>query len=219
MKVKQYKRKLKKIKFLLILSLIIFSIYFYFDTIVFSLVIDIAESQAKSMALEAINEAGTLIRSLEGFFGDYYDYKVNNEGEVVLITANAANINKMHMTARSETQRALNKLNTANIIIPMGAFSGSSIFADMGPPINLKISLVATSETIWNSYFYNEGINQTIHRLILRISTKLNIIIPIKASDVFIEADFIIAEDIILGRVPDSYIDSLDRDNVFDLIP
>ncbi|MDR0751773.1 MAG: sporulation protein YunB [Christensenellaceae bacterium] len=219
MKRSQYKKKFKRARFIFVLILLAFIFFIYFQNVVLSLVVEIAQSQAKAMALDAINSAGSIIRSLERFFGDYYDYKVNNEGEVILITSNPANINKMHITAKSTIQRALSELNSTNIPVPLGAFSGSSILADAGPSINLKLSLVATSETVWNSCFYNEGINQTIHRLILRITTKLNILIPTKATDVLIETDFIIAEDIIIGRVPDSYIDGLDRDNVFDLIP
>jgi sporulation protein YunB len=211
--------KLRRIRLILFLASILGIIFLYFNNVVLLFVSQKAEFEAKVMALDAINKAGSIIRSLESFFGDYYDYKVNNDGEVVLITSNSANINKMQVAARAETQRALAKLSNSELTIPLGAFTGSSLLSDWGPDINLKLSIIASSETVWNSYFYNEGINQTIHRLILRINTQLHILIPARAADVNIIADFIIAEDVILGRVPDSYINGLNSDNVFDLIP
>ena len=44
-------------------------------------------------------------------------------------------------------------------------------------------------------------------------------LVPMNADDVAVSMDFILSEDVILGRVPDSYITGISDDNIFDLLP
>ena len=69
------------------------------------------------------------------------------------------------------------------------------------------------------AYYYTEGINQTIHRLIMRVTGTVRMLVPMNADDVAVSMDFILSEDVILGRVPDSYITGISDDNIFDLLP
>ena len=69
------------------------------------------------------------------------------------------------------------------------------------------------------SSFYTEGINQTMHRLIMRVQTTIRILVPLSAENVTVSMDFVIAEQIIVGRIPDSYITGISEDNIFDLLP
>ena len=66
---------------------------------------------------------------------------------------------------------------------------------------------------------YTEGINQTIHRLVMRVQTTVRMLVPIRAEDIVVSMDFILAEQIIVGRIPDSYITGISEDNIFDLMP
>ncbi|MFA5450312.1 MAG: sporulation protein YunB [Clostridia bacterium] len=212
---KKIKKYIKAGAFLLVLLLLVV----YFFTVAYPLVLNISEAKAKALVMNTINKAADNIRKFEGFYGKFYTYQANSEGEIVLVSANTAAINNMYLFAQAEIQRQLNDLQNRAIEIPLGAFSGSSILAEYGPAININIVLVGTTEAVWNSYFYNEGINQTIHRLVLRLTTKINILIPAKTSNLTIFTDIILAEDIILGRVPDSYITGFTEDNIFDLLP
>lgn len=213
------KRKLKKFLKNAAFILLLVLIFLYFNHVVYPLVLDIAESKAKVYVMNAINEAAVKIRSLQEFYGEFYKYERNNDGEIVLITANTGAINKMYMCSQAEIQQALNNLNKKVVELPLGAFTGSAVFAEYGPTVNINLMLVGASEAMWNSYFYNEGINQTIHRVILRVTTRMRVIIPLRASDITVNTDIVIAEDIILGRVPESYITGLSEDNIFDLLP
>ena len=53
----------------------------------------------------------------------------------------------------------------------------------------------------------------------MRITTTVHMLVPLKAQDVTVSMDFVLAEDILLGRVPDSYITGISQDNIFDLLP
>lgn len=213
------KKKYKKAVKLLIWLLIAAVSFLYYINVVRPLVLDIAEANVRAAAINSINKAALNIRSFDGFYGEYYNYEKNNEGEIVLITANTASINNMYLFAQKEIQDALNKLNGDTIEVPLGAFSGSAIFSALGPSVSINVSLVGTAEASWHSVYYSKGINQTLHRIILRVTTNMNILIPLKAANVTVQTDIIIAETVILGRVPDSYIEGINEDNIFDLFP
>ena len=91
--------------------------------------------------------------------------------------------------------------------------------ADKGTPVSINIAPVGAVNIAMGSYFYTEGINQTIHRLVMRVQTTVRMLVPVRAEDVSVSMDFILAEQIIVGRIPDSYITGISDDNIFDLMP
>lgn len=213
------KRKFKKLMYLAILLLILVLIVVYVSSVAYPLALNIAEAKTRAKTLDAINTASERIRKLSVFYDSFYNFERNNDGEIVLITANTSAINQMYIMCQSEIQKELAGLKDEKISIPTGAFSGLSIVADKGAAIDINVMPVGTAEASWNSYFFNEGINQTIHRVVLRIITKINILVPVKAATVTVTTDILISEDIIIGRVPDSYITGISEDNIFDLLP
>ena len=78
---------------------------------------------------------------------------------------------------------------------------------------------VGTVQIGLHSYFFSEGINQTLHRIVMRIETTSEIMIPFKTETVRLTTDLLISEDVIVGKVPDSYITGISEDNIFDLLP
>jgi hypothetical protein len=67
--------------------------------------------------------------------------------------------------------------------------------------------------------FETAGINQTRHEISLEASTQMRIVIPTGAETVSITTIVPVAEAIIVGEVPDSYINVPDVDSMLNLIP
>ena len=172
-----------------------------------------------NVKLQAINRAGVNIRSFEGFYGEFYEYHKNEAGDIVLITSNHANINAMMLFAQKEIQDTLDAVENWEIRVPLGAFSGSAFLSEFGPEITMTVLPVGTVQIGLHSYFFSEGINQTLHRIVMRIETTSEIMIPFKTETVRLTTDLLISEDVIVGKVPDSYITGISEDNIFDLLP
>jgi|AGTN01.1.fsa_nt_gi sporulation protein YunB len=215
------KKKLKKYAGILVFILILTGIGLYFGKVTYPFILNIAEAEAKQAAMKAINTAAEKISKLDAFYGEFYDVEKNSNGDIILVKAKPSAINKMYVAAQVEIQRALNDLNGQVIDIPLGAFTGSTIFADVGPEISINLKVIGTSEASWHSYFTYEGINQTLHRMAISVSTKINILIPMRATDITINTEFTVSEDVIVGKVPETYISGLEisKDNLFDLLP
>ncbi|MBO7178222.1 MAG: sporulation protein YunB [Clostridia bacterium] len=203
---------------LIFLALILGSVIYY-NRSISPLVKDLAEAEIKKKTVDAVVSGALKLKVYEVFYGDFYEYEKNKDGEIVLVRSNTASINAMNVYAQKEIQNSINSLKNDKISIPAGAFTGSSWLADKGDGIELNVLPVGAVETKLNSYFYHEGLNQTIHRLVLKVTTTVKVIVPVKAEDVSVSLEFLLAEDLIQGRVPDSYVTGISDDNIYDLLP
>lgn len=208
----------KRIALFLLLAIVAGVIAFY-AAVVFPTIRAISTEQTRAVTLQAINRAGVNIRSFEGFYGEFYEYHKNEAGDIVLITSNHANINAMMLFAQKEIQDTLDAVENWEIRVPLGAFSGSAFLSEFGPEITMTVLPVGTVQIGLHSYFFSEGINQTLHRIVMRIETTSEIMIPFKTETVRLTTDLLISEDVIVGKVPDSYITGISEDNIFDLLP
>ena len=214
------KRKfLKIISLLLIIGAIITGSYFYYVKTIAPLVTEMAEAEVKKVAVNAINQGALKLKSYDAFYANFYEYSKNDVGEIVLVSANTTNINLINIYAQKSIQNHINQLKNDKIAIPAGAFTGSAWLADKGESIEINVMPIGAVETKITSYYYNEGINQTLHRLILKITTTIKIIVPVKAKNVTVSTEILLAEDIIAGKVPDSYVTGISDDNIYDLLP
>lgn len=191
----------------------------YFVKVGAPLVAEIAEAEIRAQTVAAYVEANANIHKLADFYGEFFEYEKNNEGEITLARANTAGINSLIVHAQREVQASIDKITSGSVEIPAGAFTGISLIADKGGDISINVSPVGVVDVKINSFYYAEGINQTLHRLVMRITSTVHMLVPLKAQDVTVSMDFILAEDILLGRVPDSYITGISQDNIFDLLP
>ncbi|MBO5773744.1 MAG: sporulation protein YunB [Clostridia bacterium] len=204
---------------LLIFLAVILGSVIYYNRSISPLVKDLAEAEIKKKTVDAVVSGALKLKVYEVFYGDFYEYEKNKDGEIVLVRSNTASINAMNVYAQKEIQNSINSLKNDKISIPAGAFTGSSWLADKGDGIELNVLPVGAVETKLNSYFYHEGLNQTIHRLVLKVTTTVKVIVPVKAEDVSVSLEFLLAEDLIQGRVPDSYVTGISDDNIYDLLP
>ena len=70
------------------------------------------------------------------------------------------------------------------------------------------MSTIGNVETELVSQFSHAGINQTLHRIYLDVTTDINITTPFKTIGSSYKTKVLLAESIIVGRVPDSYTTS-----------
>lgn len=212
-------KKFKKLSIFLVFIFIIVSIVLYYNLTIAPLVVNIAEAEVKQLTVNAINKATLKLKTNKSFYDDFYEYEKNAEGEIILVKANTASINIISIYAQNELQKSINALSNDKISIPVGAFTGSAWLADKGNGVEINVMPVGAVEAKLYSYFYKEGINQTLHRLVLRVTTTIKILIPVKAEEITVTSEILLAEDIIAGRVPDSYVTGISSDNIYDLMP
>lgn len=86
-----------------------------------------------------------------------------------------------------------------------GSFTGISLLAGRGPGIKIKISSVGNVETDLKSEFISQGINQTLHRVYLQVKCEVSILTPFENITRDITNQVLIAENVIIGKIPSTY--------------
>ena len=69
----------------------------------------------------------------------------------------------------------------------------------------MRVVLVCSVETDLRSEFIAKGINQTLHRVYLQIDCPVQILSSYKTIEEKVSNQFLLAENVIVGRIPETY--------------
>ncbi len=74
-----------------------------------------------------------------------------------------------------------------------------------GPGVKIRISSIGNIETDLESEFTSQGINQTLHRIYVDVSCNVKVLTPFKDIERNITNRVLLAENVIVGNIPDTY--------------
>ncbi|MBQ8264019.1 MAG: sporulation protein YunB [Oscillospiraceae bacterium] len=190
--------------FLLIVSLFVFC--FKAASYLRRLTGEMAMSDAIDMVTLAVNETVNRIMA-EGDYG--YDYFVtiekDNEGNVAAISANMSRINAVSARVLSEVVEAAEN-GVLDIKVPLGNLLGSNILMGKGPDVLIEVITLTSSYIDIENELVSTGINQAKHKIILKIDVDVDILIPWDVLTTRVESNVLIAETVIVGEVPETYV-------------
>ena len=129
----------------------------------------------------------------------------NSEGEVISIESNVVNINKLKTGIIRRLEREIARLSSYNLEIPIGTLLGIQLLHGKGFSIGMTVEPVGMASASIISEFVSAGINQTLHRIVIEITTSVESIIPGFSTRVPVTTTIVAAETVIVGRVPDAY--------------
>ena len=191
----------------------------YLERNLTEVVLSLADARARSLAVQSLNEAAE--EAVQSGIG--YDQLMNvttgADGSVRLIQANTAEMNKLAARASIIAQQRLESLEGQSVSVPLGSALGLTIFAGSGPRIRVQILPVGSVTTRFDTEFQTAGINQTRHKVLLTLSATIQLVIPTGASVVEASTQVAVAESIIVGQVPDSFVDVNNDTEMLNLIP
>ena len=90
--------------------------------------------------------------------------------------------------------------------VPLGAALGITLLAGSGPGIPISIVPIGSVQTNFETEFEACGINQTRHKVFMQLSASIRIVIPTGAKTTNVTANMLVAESIIVGKVPESFV-------------
>ena len=143
----------------------------------------------------------------------------NDAGDIVAISANSLKINKIARDTASISQSNLKNLSLNGIPVPLGALTGIEAFAGLGPSIHFRIIPVSSVSCGFSSSFESVGINQTKHSIYLNVIADISIVMPSSTENFAVATDILIGESVVVGAIPDTYLQSDIFGNKPDLSP
>lgn len=179
----------------------------------------LCEDKAKSIATSICNEESTKIINQYKYEDLVTIYK-DKDDNITMIKSNITPINLIISDVAEKIQKRLDAVDGEEIGIKLGNFTGTRILSGRGPSIPMKLETIGNVETDLRSEFKEAGINQTIHRIYLQVDCEVNILTPYNVVNESISNQVLIAENVIVGKIPESYynLKGLNADNAVDVI-
>jgi len=205
---KKFHRKKRLI--ILLFAVLCFAVFLfiYFQRNVTRVLISISEATMRASTTVAVNDAVYYTLSDEIRYEDLVTITRDTEGEIIAVAANPLKINKIARDTASISQSNLKNLSLNGIPIPLGALTGIEAFAGLGPSIHFRIIPVSSVSCGFSSTFESVGINQTKHSIYLNVIADISIVMPSRTENFAVKTDILIGESVIVGTVPDAYLQS-----------
>jgi sporulation protein YunB len=166
----------------------------------------VAGAKATQAATEAINQAiaEKVVGSVD--YRELIHIVQDNNGRIVLMQANTLKLNKIASDTTLAVQQKLRELGNEKFNIPLGQALGSKLLASYGPLIKVVIVPIGTVQVKVSDDFDEAGINQTKHRLLLNVETKVRVVIPLTSTEAIVKNQVPIKETVLIGEIPQTYI-------------
>ena len=137
----------------------------------------------------------------------------DENGNVTALKTNISEINALKTQILEVVNREIMQLNVEEISVPLGNLLFPSLFSGRGPYLPVRILTVRSSSASFENQFSQAGINQTLHQIVMTIQIQMTIVTPAGTRQVDTSSQVVVAETVIVGTVPDSYL-ALDRSGI-----
>lgn len=167
----------------------------------------LAHAELQNLATEVLFEA--VGRELAASGVDYYSLfrvEMDEEGRVTFLQPNTPAINAFATRVTASLRQSLSTVGSRTVYIPLGRALGSRLLGGAGPKIKVTIHpLMVQHVNLWDT-FETAGINQTRHRIYLTVTLDARLAVPFIETAMSVQNEFPVAEAIIVGPVPNTYL-------------
>lgn len=200
------KRKFKLTYFLMFSVFLFILIFILIDAQIRPMVHKVASYQGRIIATNIISSSVySALNSDEFTYETLVKVTKNNIGNVSSIESNMAEINRLQAKITKNINDDFQNISKENITISTGTLSGINILYGRGPNLTFMLEPVGYVNSRLVSKFTPAGVNQTLHQIILEVNGNVSAVIPGFATNIDVNMNYLIAETVIVGEIPESY--------------
>lgn len=166
-----------------------------------------ATAQVKNVVTKALD--GAIARQVEQralTYGDIMTMEKDATGRIVALTSNMAQLNSLRTGILGAAVEAVDGMDTEELAIPVGNLSGINFLSGRGFSLPVEVVSVGTAHAEFSNVFTDAGINQTRHQIMLEVAVTVDILLPGETLRTDVSAQVPVAETVIVGAVPDTYL-------------
>lgn len=217
---KQKNKKKFKLKIFIVIFIVILIIfYIYLRIVVNPLVIEASEAKVKAVAQLTMTNTVLSTLNSENIYDDLISYTYDDDNKIKFINVNSLLANQLSRKISEKAQIDINRTTASGIEIHLGAFTGLAVLATSGPLINFNLQPIGAIVVEFRSEFITAGINQTLHKIYINLNSVLHLILPTANPNITTKSEVLIAECIIVGDIPSTYLQSSYLDEMLNLVP
>lgn len=175
------------------------------------LLVRLAESKAQSVTLKIINDqVSEFIAQEDVSYENLVTFGYNQDGVMTYVGTDMVKLNTFKAHISSKIQDSFDHHNFGSIGLPLGTILGGDFFVGQGPVLRFPIDLSCSVSCTFSHKFDDAGINQTRHQIMLTVTGTTFAVASWYRASSRVTTDFVIAETIIVGQVP-QYFTSVDH--------
>ena len=166
-----------------------------------------ARTQVQNAVVDTIEKAVAAdLEARQVSYAGLVEIQRDSSGTITALSTDMAALNLLRSQLVEDILTALKGIDVSQIDVPLGVLLDSDLFWGRGPSITARALSVGTVSAEFESRFTSAGVNQTLHRVWLAVSVPVTILLPGGAVEVPLETRLCIAETVIVGQVPGTYL-------------
>ena len=167
----------------------------------------LAQTQIKNATSDLINDA--IDRQIESGSITYTRivyFEKDLDGRITALKTNMSEVNRLKTETLGILNEELLELDDSGLGIALGDLVLPELFASRGPDIPIRILSIRNADATFSSVFTQAGINQTRHQILMDVQVDATVLVLGKADSFTINSQVVVAETIIVGQVPQTFL-------------
>lgn len=141
----------------------------------------------------------------------------DEEGNIKYIEPDSRLINKLVLEFMGGVKEKYSMEDTQVVEVNLGVVTGSKILSQLPFTATIKVQPLSMTKFQYETEFETQGINQTRYCVYCTIQSTIRILAPFTNETAEINRRFLIAEAIVVGKVPDSYV-QVPKEEILDAV-
>ena len=134
----------------------------------------------------------------------YFEKDLN--GRITALKTNMSEVNRLKTNILNLINDEILAMDTSHLGVPLGSLFLPEFFSGKGPAIPVQIISIRNSDASFGSDFREAGINQTMHQLSMEVLVDVSVLVLGETESFTVTSQVVVAETIIVGDVPDTYL-------------
>ena len=170
-------------------------------------VAEIAAAQAQNTMTAVVETAVTAdLAARQVSYADFVTIQRDERGAITALTTDMARMNLLRAELTAAILEALEGVDVSDVQVPLGSLFDLEPLWAKGPAIKAKAMTVGTVRAEFDSQLTSAGVNQTLHRIWLEVAVPMKLLLPGGEVEVALNTRLCVAETVIVGKVPDTYL-------------
>lgn len=168
----------------------------------------LATVQAENKITGIVNDAVTITLADQGMaYSDLVTLEKDEAGRVTLLSVDPVKLNTLRTEILERVLDQVEGLDAQELGVPLGSLTGFSTASNWGPMLPVGVLTAAVPKADFFNQFTAQGINQTLHQILLDIQVDVTLLIPGGRTETSVTAQVCVAETLLVGEVPNSYLE------------
>jgi sporulation protein YunB len=180
--------------------------YYYVEVSIKPTLASICEVKAKVIATQIINDTVREELNKDALKEQILIPTYDRDGRVNMIRTDAMVMNTISSNIARNVQQKIVDLKNQSFSIPLFTALDSQLLAGQGPKLNFTILHQGSVLVDFVTEFAESGINQTRYKIYITVDVEISVLSPVTTSSTTVGSNVLIAEVVIVGDVPDSYM-------------